>query len=108
MGDNELLRDIILAALSEPVASVPQDVEEFIAAKQRSVEWIKTYAAKYNLKQMIHVSDLRAWMAESVYTIPDTHRVVPVELLEKVLFRGWRLPVHLEDAVQAIIDKEQS
>lgn len=41
-----------------------------------------------------------------LYAIPDTHRVVPVELLEKVLFRGWRLPVHLEDAVRAIIDNK--
>ena len=50
----------------------------------------------------------QGWAAESVYTIPDTHRVVPVELLEKVLFRGWRLPVHLEDALQAIIDNKEA
>lgn len=61
----------ILAPLPQPSAS-SQDVEEFIAENQRSVEWLKTYADKYSLKQVIHVSDLRAWMAgHARVRIPD-------------------------------------
>jgi len=42
-----------------------------------------------------------------VYAIPDTHRVISVDLLEKVLFRSCYLPVQLEDAVRAIIDSKE-
>ena len=42
-----------------------------------------------------------------VYAIPDTHRVISVDLLEKVLFRSCYLPVQLEDAVRAIIGSKE-
>ena len=47
----------------------------------------------------------QGWVAESVYIIPDTHRVVSVKLLKRMLPGGgvWNL-----SELQAIIDKEQS
>lgn len=50
------------APLPQPVASVPQDVEEFIAEKQR-------HNASLN-HNAIHTDDLRAWMAGHA-RVPD-------------------------------------
>lgn len=67
-------------------SSAQQDVEEFIADKQRSVEWVKTYEDKYNLKQMIPVSDFRSFIAKR----EAGHVRVPVEPTEAMIEAGCK------------------
>lgn len=92
----DLLRDC-KAALSQeaqPVASVPQDVEEFISAN--AIE-----GDGYNAAPLyITVDDLRTWMAG--------HARVPVEPTQKMLNAAEKVDWSNEDTRGSIINMWQA
>ena len=94
------------AALSEPVASV-QDKEKPVAwMYQHEETGITSIVDAQQVEWGFETLNPRLLKVGPLYAIPDTHRVVSVELLKQIAARSPTTGLTWDKELRAIIDKE--